>query len=61
MKNLSAYTISKNCTDLTDIEVGLQEIRQYFNQCDRQNKKIPSSAFIRLYKLSEAQRKYKGF
>lgn len=60
MKKLSAYTIAKNCTDLTDVLAGIEELNQYFRQCDNQKKKIPVSAYIRLFKLTEAQNKFKG-
>jgi hypothetical protein len=48
---LSSYTIAKNCTDLTDIQAGLDEIKQYFRYCEKKNKKPLQTAYTRLAKL----------
>lgn len=52
-KKLSAYTIARNCTDANDLEAGIQEMREYFNACERTGKEPVKSAYIRLYKLKE--------
>ena len=56
-KKLSAYTIAKNCCDITDIEAGKSELRQYSNDCDKENKTPVTSYWIRWYKLSEKETK----
>lgn len=49
--NLSAYTIAKNCSDLSDINAGMEELKDYFIACDKQGKKPTKTAYIRLGKL----------
>lgn len=49
--NLSAYTIAKNCCDLSDVNAGIQDIKDYFSACDKQGKKPAKTAYIRLSKL----------
>lgn len=56
-KKLSAYTIAKNCCDLADIAEGKKELRQYSNDCDKENKIPVQSYWIRWYKLSEKETK----
>jgi hypothetical protein len=53
MKNLSAYTIAKNCSDVDDIKQGMDELRQYFAT----TKKPKDTAYIRFYKLGEKLKK----
>ena len=50
---LSAYTIAKNCSDITDVKDGMTEIREYLDR----TKKPCNTAYIRLYKLSEKLKK----
>jgi hypothetical protein len=52
--NLSPYTIAKYCSDLRDIETGMNELRTYIGQFERA-KDVPQSALIRLYKLKQKQ------
>jgi len=56
---LSAYTIAKNCSDLTDVEAGIEELKNYFHQCETDNKPICKTAYIRFYKLMAKKDKYK--
>jgi hypothetical protein len=30
MRKLSAYTIASNCTDIQDIQIGINELKIYF-------------------------------
>jgi hypothetical protein len=50
---LSAYTIADNCSDLSDVEYGINEIMDYI----RNNPKPIKSAYIRLYKLEQKRDK----
>ena len=54
MKNLSAYTIAKYCSDETDCQYGINEIYAYI----KRTKKVPPRAHIRLFKLSEKLKKF---
>lgn len=53
MKNLSAYTIAKNCTDISDCQAGINELDQYF----RSTKKPKDRAYVRYFKLNEKIKK----
>ena len=55
MKKLSAYTIAKNCSDLDDVNNGLEELREYFALCSKEGKKPTASSFIRFSKLKEKE------
>lgn len=48
---LSPYTIAKNCTDINDVNVGLNELREYFNLCEINGTKPLVTAYKRLSKL----------
>jgi len=49
--NLSPYTIAKNCTDLNDVNTGIEEIKKYFKQCEK-NKITPvKTSYGRLFLL----------
>jgi len=48
---LSAYTISDNCADITDINTGIQEIRDAIKEREIMSQKIPYFFYIRLTKL----------
>jgi hypothetical protein len=48
---LSAYTIAKNCTDLSDINVGINELKDYFSACEKAGKKPTETSYIRFSKL----------
>lgn len=52
---LSAYTIADNCSDLNDVEYGINEIMDYI----RNNPKPVKSAYVRLYKLEQKRDKLK--
>lgn len=48
---LSKYTIAKNCSDLSDVRTGLNEIRKYLDDC-YDKKIIPKpTAYIRYNEL----------
>jgi hypothetical protein len=53
MKKLSAYTIAKNCSDISDINAGIKELDQYFAT----TKKPKDTAYIRYFKLNEKLKK----
>ncbi len=48
---LSAYTIAKNCTDLSDVNAGIDELKDYFTACEKAGKKPTPTAYIRFSKL----------
>lgn len=54
---LSAYTIAKHCSDLSDIDAGMKEIEQYFKACEKIGKKPTDTAYIRYGKLGEKRNK----
>lgn len=56
LKNLSSYTIAKNCTDISDCKEGIKELNRYINSFE-DKKKVPSTAYIRFYKLNEKLKK----
>lgn len=51
MNKLSAYTIATNCTDITDLQSGIDEINETIQFCMKEKRKIPSYYFVRLKKL----------
>ena len=59
MNRLSSYTIAQNCTDLTDIQFGLDLIKEYFRYCEKTNKKPLQTAYTRLAKLEWKKNKIK--
>jgi hypothetical protein len=56
MKNLSAYTIAKNCSDLTDVNAGIEEMNQYFAT----EKNPKPSAYVRFSKLKDKKQQLEG-
>ena len=52
-KNLSPYTIAKNCSDKTDCQDGMDEIKEYLNYMKKLGREPAKSAYIRYYKLSQ--------
>lgn len=48
---LSAYTIAKNCSDLSDVNAGIDELKDYFTACEKVGKKPIATAYIRFAKL----------
>lgn len=50
-KDLSSYTIAKNCTDLSDINTGIDELKDYFRSCEKAGKQPTNTALIRYSKL----------
>lgn len=59
-KKLSAYTIASNCTDISDIDSGINELKQYFSACEKDKKKPSNTAHVRLSKLSLKRDKLKN-
>jgi len=49
---LSAYTIAKNCSDLSDVNAGMDELKDYFVACEKVGKKPTATAYIRFSKLA---------
>lgn len=59
IKKLSAYTIARNCSDLTDCQAGIKEIKEYMAYKESKGHKIPGTAYIRFYKLKKKEDKIK--
>lgn len=57
---LSAYTEAKNCTDITDLKGGIEDIENAIAICKSQNKKIPSYFYVRLSKLERKLIKFQN-
>jgi len=50
---ISKYTIASNCSDSSDVKEGIQDIREYFQKCEK-DKVVPvQTAYKRLHKLHE--------
>lgn len=56
---LSAYTIAKNCSDLSDVNAGMEELKDYFAACEKSGKKPTTTAYIRFSKLAIKRDKFK--
>lgn len=57
---LSAYTIAANCSDLSDVNAGMDELKKYFADCEKENKKPTDTAYIRFSKLAIKRDKFKN-
>ena len=55
---LSPYTIASNCTDLTDIRDGINEIQDKMKRLVSEGKDVPSFFYSRLSKLQSKRKKY---
>lgn len=55
---LSPYTIASNCTDLTDIRDGINEIQDEIKRLVSENKDVPNFFYSRLSKLQAKRMKY---
>lgn len=55
---LSPYTIASNCTDLTDIRDGINEIQDEMKRLVSEDKNVPSFFYSRLSKLQAKRKKY---
>ena len=51
MKTLTAYTHAKYCTDITDLNCGIQEVKDAISERTQKDIKIPHFFFVRLKKL----------
>jgi hypothetical protein len=51
MKILSAYTHAKNCSNITGLQHGIQEIKDTVKERIQQDETIPHYFFVRLKKL----------
>jgi len=61
LTDLSPYTIANNCTDMADINVGLQEMKNAFKTYTDTNGKSanpPKSFYIRFSKLVEKEKQF---
>lgn len=54
---LSPYTIASNCTDLTDIRDGINEIQDEMKRLVSEGKNVPSFFYSRLSKLQTKRKK----
>ena len=54
-KTLSAYTIAKNCSDISDVNAGIEEMKEYFSRVTKPS----DTAYIRFAKLNEKLKKLK--
>lgn len=57
MKKLSNYTIASYCSDLSDVNAGINEIITEYKKYQDLDKKTPSYFSIRLKKLKEKQQR----
>lgn len=55
---LSPYTIASNCTDLTDIRDGINEIQDEMKKLVSESKDVPSFFYSRLAKLQTKRIKF---
>lgn len=55
---LSPYAIASNCTDLTDIRDGINEILDEIKRLVSENKDVPNFFYSRLSKLQAKRMKY---
>jgi hypothetical protein len=55
---LSPYTIASNCTDLTDIRDGINEIQDEMKRLVSGGKDVPSFFYSRLSRLQAKRKKY---
>ena len=55
---LSPYTIASNCTDLTDIRDGINEIQEEMKRLVSEGKNVPSFFYSRLSKLQAKRKKF---
>ena len=51
MKTLSAYTHAINCTDITDLQYGIHEIREAIKERVQKDIRVPCFYSVRLKKL----------
>lgn len=54
---LSPYTIASNCTDLTDIRDGINEIQKEMKRFVSEGKNVPSFFYSRLSKFQTKRKK----
>ena len=59
IRKLSPYTIASNCTDLTDIRDGINEIQDEMKRLVSEGKDIPSFFYSRILKLQSKRKKCK--
>lgn len=57
---LSPYTIAKNCTDISDVNVGITELKAYFSKCERDGIAPLITANKRMARLYEKLAKLNG-
>jgi hypothetical protein len=57
LKKLSAYTSARNCTDYMMCEYGIRELKEYMAYKEKKGHKIPSTVYIKFYRLKKKQDK----
>lgn len=57
-KKLSVYTIASKCSDISDINSGIDELKKYFDDCYKENKKPTDTAYIRYSNLVIKRNKF---
>lgn len=57
-EKLSAYTIASNCTDLTDVQCGINDINEAIKDLADKGSKVPEMYIKRLHKLIEKKHKF---
>ena len=55
---LSAYTLAANCSDESDCQAGIDEIRDFIRYRENEKKKVPDYIYIRLANLKVKLQKY---
>ena len=58
IRKLSPYTIASNCTDLTDIRDGINEIQEEMKRLVSEGTNVPSFFYSRLSKLQTKRKKF---
>ncbi|PXV62344.1 hypothetical protein CLV62_12032 [Dysgonomonas alginatilytica] len=53
IKKLSLYTIATNCTDLSDLQGGINDMKEAIRQYENKGRKVPYFFYNRLRKLND--------
>ena len=56
---LSAYTVARNCSDLSDVLCGIDDLYLMIDKYTKAGKEVPSMVYLRLYRLRQAETKYR--
>lgn len=60
MTKFSAYTKAGKCTDLADVLVGIQELKDYFSDCESSGKKPSQAAYNKFSALIKKRQNIAG-